>query len=38
MNKIAEELFGEFGFATCTEEEQVAIVKELIRNPKYRKL
>ena len=38
MNKIAEELFGEFGFATCTEEEQVIIVKELIRNPKYRNL
>ena len=36
MNKIAEELFGEFGFATCTEQEQVAIVKELTRNPRYR--
>ena len=30
LNKIAEEQYGEFGFSTCTEEEQVMIVTTLI--------
>tara|TARA_R110000824_G_scaffold6392_1_gene29654 strand:+ start:1079 stop:1189 length:111 start_codon:yes stop_codon:yes gene_type:complete len=28
LNKLAEEMFGEFGFFTCTISEQVDILKE----------
>ena len=30
MDKVAEELFGEFGFATCSNDEQVKIIEVLI--------
>ena len=29
LDKIAQERFGEFGFATCSVEEQLIIIKEL---------
>lgn len=29
MDETAEELFGEFGYATCTEEEQRAIIADI---------
>ena len=36
LNKIAQESFSEYGFTTCSEYQQVEIVKTLIRNNKYR--
>lgn len=29
LNKLAEKMYGEFGFSTCTNEEQLEILKEL---------
>ena len=29
LDKIAQEKFGEFGYATCSIEEQLIIIKEL---------
>ena len=29
LDKIAQERFGEFGFATCSIEEQLIIIKEV---------
>ena len=36
LNRIAQESFSEYGFTTCSEYQQVEIVKILIRNNKYR--
>jgi hypothetical protein len=30
MNMLAEELYGEFGFNTCTDEQQTEILKQVI--------
>ena len=30
IDKLAEELFGEFGFSTCTEEQQKVIIKKIL--------
>ena len=30
IDKLAEELFGEFGFSTCTEEQQKIIIKKVL--------
>ena len=29
LNKLAEKMYGEFGFSTCTNEGQLEILKEL---------
>ena len=34
LNQMAENMFGEFGFSTCTEEEQVLIIEELLKQAK----
>jgi len=30
IDKLAEELFGEFGFSTCTEEQQKIIINKIL--------
>ena len=30
IDKLAEELYGEFGFSTCTEEQQNKIIKYVL--------
>ena len=30
IDKLAEELYGEFGFSTCTEEQQQVIIKKIL--------
>ena len=30
IDKMAKEMFGEFGFSTCTEEQQNIIIKKLL--------
>ena len=32
LDKIAREIFGEFGFDTCTLEQQLIIINKLYRN------
>ena len=35
LNKIALELFSEFGFTTCTEEQQELILQEFVERGYY---
>tara|TARA_R100001480_G_scaffold149873_1_gene150022 strand:+ start:546 stop:677 length:132 start_codon:yes stop_codon:yes gene_type:complete len=37
IDKIAQERFGEFGFSTCTEEQQQIILKELLNSVTIKK-
>ena len=30
IDKLAEEIYGEFGFSTCTEEQQKVIIKKIL--------
>ena len=30
IDKLAEELFGEFGFSTCTEEQQKIVINKIL--------
>ena len=30
IDKLAQELYGEFGFATCNEEQQEVIIKKIL--------
>ena len=30
IDKLAEELYGEFGFSTCTEEQQKIIINKIL--------
>jgi len=30
IDKLAQELYGEFGFSTCTEEQQQVIIKKIL--------
>ena len=34
IDKLAEEIYGEFGFSTCTEEQQKVIIKEFMEEKK----
>ena len=35
LNKLALELYSEFGFATCTEEQQELILQEFVERGYY---
>ena len=30
IDKLAKEIYGEFGFSTCTEEQQKVIIKKIL--------
>ena len=30
IDKLAKEMYGEFGFSTCTEEQQKVIIKKIL--------
>ena len=35
LNQLADELYAEFGFATCSEEEQEQILQEFVNRGYY---